>query len=58
MVVSALIALMGVSSMAQAPQVPLFTFAAPDGQAGLAPVSHVFVVHRPNHRVRFFAKIA
>jgi hypothetical protein len=28
------------------------------GQAGLAPVSHVFVVQRPNHRVLFLAKIA
>lgn len=34
MVVSALIALMGVSSMAQAPQVTLFAFAAPDAAAG------------------------
>jgi monofunctional biosynthetic peptidoglycan transglycosylase len=34
MVVSALIALMGLSSMAQAPQVPLLAFASPDAAAG------------------------
>jgi len=34
MVVSALIALMGVPSMAQAPQVPVFAFASPDAAAG------------------------
>ena len=34
MVVSALVALMGVSSMAQAPQVPLFAFASPDVAGG------------------------
>jgi len=33
-VVSALIALMGVTSMAQAPQIPLFAFASPDAAAG------------------------
>jgi monofunctional biosynthetic peptidoglycan transglycosylase len=33
MVVSALVALMGVPSMAQAPQVPLFAFASPDAAA-------------------------
>ena len=33
-VVSVLIALMGVSSMAQAPQVPLFAFESPDAAAG------------------------
>jgi monofunctional biosynthetic peptidoglycan transglycosylase len=34
MVVSALVFLMGVSSMAQAPQVPLFAFESPDAAAG------------------------
>lgn len=34
MVVSALVALTGVSSMAQAPQVPLFAFVSPDAAAG------------------------
>jgi NADH dehydrogenase [ubiquinone] 1 alpha subcomplex assembly factor 1 len=34
MVVSALVALMGVPSMAQAPQLPLFAFASPDAAAG------------------------
>ena len=34
MLVSALVALMGTSSMAQAPQVPLFEFASPDAAAG------------------------
>jgi monofunctional biosynthetic peptidoglycan transglycosylase len=34
MVVSALVALMGVSSMAQVPQVPLFAFESPDAAAG------------------------
>lgn len=34
MLVSALVALMGMSSMAQAPQVPLFEFASPDAAAG------------------------
>jgi len=34
MVVSVLIALLGVSTMAQAPQVPLFAFVSPDAAAG------------------------
>ena len=39
MVVSALVALMGVPSMAQAPRVPLFALASPDAAAGWQPVN-------------------
>ena len=34
MLVSALVALMGISSIAQAPQLPLFAFVSPNAAAG------------------------